>query len=139
MYVIVLSFLLFFLCSLIGYFWHTQSTIRGEFRASGPRSISEGLARRNKKSIIVAIFLVVCVAVLEALVPDVAYWFQDLQTMMGGRLPEWGIVFLESGGGISWGLYVAIIIALILGVFGGTLIGCKQYSRTKSFGLSEVS
>jgi len=138
MYVIVLTFLLFFLCSLIGYYLHTQSSIRSKFRASGPRSISEWLERRNKKGIIVAIFLVVCVAVLEALVPDVAYWLQDFQTRMGSRLPEWGIVFLRSGGGVSWGLYAAVVIALGLGMIGGTLIGCKQYPRTKSFGFSEV-
>ena len=138
MYVIVLTFLLFFLCSLIGYFLHTRSSIQSDFRASGPRSISDWLGKRNKKGIIVALFLVVCVAVLEALVPEVAYWFQDLQTKMGARLPEWGIVFLRSGGGISWGLYGAVLMALGLGMIGGTLFGCKQYPRTQSFGLGEV-
>jgi hypothetical protein len=138
MYFIILAFLLSFFGSLIGYYRHTASGIKSSFSASGPRAISDWLSSRNQKGFVILAILVVFVAFLEALVPDVAYGFQDLQTTMNAALPEWGIVFLSSGGGISWGLYLAILLGFGLGMISGSMMGCKSYTRTQNFGAGQV-
>lgn len=137
MYFIVLAFLAVFFGASVGYYLHTQSQIRSNFRRSGPRAISEWIGGRNKKGLVIALILIVFIALLEAFIPDVGYFVQDLQASVQATLPEQGIVFL-SRGSISWALYLSIFSGFALGVLAGSRLGCAQFSRTSSFGTSEV-
>lgn len=137
MYFIILAFVAVFLASSIGYYSHTQSQVKSNFRTSGPRTISEWIGSRNKKGLLIALILLVIIALLEAFIPDVGYFVQDLQASVQSALPEQGIVFL-SRGSISWALYLTIFSGFALGVLAGSVLGCAQFSRTSSFGTSEV-
>lgn len=137
MYFIVLSSLAVFLAATLGYSWHTDSQIRSTFRTSGPYAISEWISTRNKKGLIVALILIVFIALLEAFIPDVGYFMQDLQSSVQATLPEQGIVFL-SRGSISWALYMSILASFALGVLAGSKFGCTRFARTSGFGIKEV-
>ena len=137
MYFVTLTFLVFLVLSLLGYLMHTQSQIASSHRTNGPRAISEWIEQRNRTGLLILVAILAVVAFLEVLFPEFAYRIQDAQVLLGGGLPEWGIVFFR-GGSISWGFYLAIFLGFALGQAGGTLLGCRRYARTRSFGMGEV-
>lgn len=137
MYFVALTFLSAFALSLAGYFLHTRSQIRSSYDTSGPRTISDWIERRNRTGLLVVFIVLIVFAFVEALIPDFAYSIQDLQTQLNAGLPEWGIIFLQ-GGSISWALYLSLLTGFGVGQAVGTVVGCRQYSRTQAFGFGEV-
>lgn len=99
----------------------------------GPARVAEHLQSRNRVVIGVVAAILVGIALLEVLIPIVHQGLTDLQYEVGYFLnaSPAAVTTLESGGGISWGLYLTILLATVIGVLGGSIWACKSYGATQ--------
>ncbi len=99
----------------------------------GPARIAEHLQSRNRTIIGVVAAILVGIALLEVLIPVVHEGLEDLQFVVGDLLnaSPAAVTTLGSGGGISWGLYLVLLGATVLGVLAGSLWACKSYGSTQ--------
>ena len=99
----------------------------------GPARIAEHLQSRNRTIIGVVAAILVGIALLEVLIPVVHEGLEDLQFVVGDLLnaSPAAVTTLGSGGGISWGLYLVLLGAAVLGVLAGSLWACKSYGSTQ--------
>jgi len=132
-FVFALSFFIVFGLTMA---WITRSDLYGEYLREGPGRISDHLSGRTRVVIGVLAAIIVCVALLEILIPDFHYAMEELQYAVGAYLNAGllGVTSLESGGGISWGLYISVFLGATLGVVLGTWGSCRSFPT-----MSEVS
>lgn len=106
----------------------------------GPARVAEHLQSRNRVVIGVVTGILVGVALLEILLPVVHIALEDLQFIVGDfvNATPAAVLRLESGGGISWGLYLAVFIATVAGVFAGSVWACKSYGATQGIESSQL-
>ena len=99
----------------------------------GPARIAEHLQSRNRTIIGVVAAILVGIALLEVLIPVVHEGLEDLQFVVGDLLnaSPAAVITLGSGGGISWGLYLVLLVATVLGVLAGSIWTCKSYGSTQ--------
>ena len=99
----------------------------------GPARIAEHLQSRNRTIIGVVAAILVGIALLEMLIPVVHEGLEDLQFVVGDLLnaSPAAVTTLGSGGGISWGLYLVLLGATVLGVLAGSIWACKSYGSTQ--------
>ena len=99
----------------------------------GPARIAEHLQSRNRTIIGVVAAILVGIALLEVLIPVVHEGLEDLQFVVGDLLnaSPAAVTTLGSGGGISWGLYLVLLGATVLGVLAGSIWACKSYGSTQ--------
>ncbi len=109
---------------------------RGDIKSmgrQGPARIAEHLKGRNRTVLGVVAAILIGVALLEVLIPVVHEGLEDLQFVVGDLLnaSPAAVTTLGSGGGISWGLYLVLLGAAVLGVLAGSLWACKSYGSTQ--------
>ena len=99
----------------------------------GPARIAEHLQSRNRTIIGVVAAILVGIALLEVLIPVVHEGLEDMQFVVGDLLnaSPAAVTTLGSGGGISWGLYLVLLGATVLGVLAGSIWACKSYGSTQ--------
>jgi hypothetical protein len=128
--IITVFFLLFFLLFFLTAFFLARSNITGPLSYEGPSVVASRLRQRNRMFAGFMVVLVVILAALEVLVPDVHLLLIDLQYAVGdtlGSLPA-GVTKFANGGGLSWGLYLSTTLATYLGGILGAWAGCKQFA-----------
>jgi hypothetical protein len=104
------------------------SDLRETWSHDGPGRIAEYLRSRNRTIAGVVTALAFFLALIEIFIPEFHYIMQDVQYSIGsGRLVA--VVDLDSGGGISWGLYLASLLSIVLGVLIGTKWACTEYGQ----------
>ncbi len=134
-----LYFLLFFLLFAILAYVLTVVKMGGAFAAAGPARVGASLRGRNR--VIVGFFLVVVVivAVLEALIPDVSAAVEDLQYRVGDLVTSSPVMIYETGNGtVSWGLYLAVLIGVFGGLAVGTAAAARRYPVLRGLGLRDL-
>jgi len=116
-----------------------RKDVRGSFLREGPGRISEHLRKRSRVIVGTVVAVLVCVALLEVLIPDVHYSIVEAQYQVGLLLNSGpiGVIDLSSGGGISWALYLAILVGTMGGVVVGTWTGCRELPMMR--GVSPLS
>lgn len=99
----------------------------------GPARVADHLQSRNRVVIGVVAAIVVGIALLEVLIPVVHEGLVDLQFIVGDFLnaSPAAVATLGSGGGISWGLYLAILVSTTIGVLAGSIWACRSYGATQ--------
>ncbi|PEN07933.1 hypothetical protein CRI93_05670 [Longimonas halophila] len=125
-----------FLGTLLIFFGSITIMARGDIKSmgrQGPARVAEHLQSRNRVVIGVVAAILVGIALLEVLIPVVHQGLADLQYEVGYFLnaSPTAVITLGSGGGISWGLYLTILLATVLGVLGGSIWACKSYGATQ--------
>lgn len=126
---VILVFLLsFFVVFLIAVGLLSRKEVRGSFLLEGPGRISEHLRSRSRVIVSAIAALLVCITLLEVLVPDVHFAIVEAQYQVGLLVNSdpIGVIDLGSGGGISWALYLAILVGTMGGVVCGTWLGCRE-------------
>ncbi len=134
-----LAFLLFFLLFAILAYTLTVLKMKGAFVAAGPARVGASLRGRNR--VITGAFLVVLVvvAVLEALIPDVSAAVEDLQYRVGDLVTSSPVMIYETGNGtISWGLYLAVLVGVFAGLAVGTVAAVRRYPVLRGLGLGDL-
>lgn len=134
-----LYFLLFFLLFAILAYVLTVVKMGGAFEAAGPARVGGSLRGRNR--VITGAFLVVLVilAVLEALIPDVSAAMVDLQYRVGDLVTSSPVMIYETGNGtISWGLYLGVLLGVFGGLAVGTAAAVRRYPVLRGLGLRDI-
>ncbi len=118
----------------------TRSDLYGEYLLEGPGRVSDHLSGRTRLVIGVLAAIIVCVALLEILIPDFHYAMEEMQYAVGSFLNAGpvGVTSLGSGGGISWGLYLSILLGSALGVILGTWGACRAFPTMREVTPTEI-
>jgi len=105
----------------------SRKDVRGTYLREGPGRISEHLRKRSRVIVGAILAVLAGVALLEVLIPDVHYTIVEAQYQVGLLLNSGpaGVIDLSSGGGISWALYLAILVGTMGGVIVGTWLACR--------------
>lgn len=129
--------LLFFLPTTIVFFllafFVTRAGVNGPWQREGPGRIVRALRRRNRVILIVAIAFIAVVAILEALLYDFHSLIMGLQYGAGDLLYATPIGTIQlPNGGVSWGLYLSILLGIFCGLILGTYLACRRYAILSS-------
>jgi Trk-type K+ transport system membrane component len=118
----------------------TRSDLYGEYLREGPGRISEHLRSRTRVVIGVLAAVLVCIALLEILIPDFHFLMEDMQYAIGSYLNAGpvGVTDLGTGGGISWGLYLATLLGSATGVILGTWGACRAFPTMRGVTPTEL-
>lgn len=139
--IITVFFLAFFAFFAIVAFAAARSDITGSMSYDGPGAVANKLRQRNRLFVGGILVVAVVLGLLEVLVPVVHLMMMDLQYVVGdalGSIPA-GVFQLTSGGGLSWGLYLSVVLATYAGSIIGAWGGCKQYPPTSHLGLLKLA
>ena len=113
----------------------TRNRIRDDWVRQGPGPIARNIRSSNRLVIGVTFALLVGAALLEAFIPSFHSLLLNLQYDLGEMLliaSPVGIWQNGIGGGISWALYLSILLGVFLGVVVGSWGGCKSYGNTRA-------
>jgi len=118
----------------------TRSDLYGEYLREGPGRISEHLRSRTRVVIGVFAAVLVCIALLEILIPDFHFFMKEMQYAIGAFLNAGllGVADLGSGGGISWGLYLSTFFGTAIGVILGTWGACRTFPTMRGVTPTEL-
>lgn len=105
-----------------------RGDIKGSWSKDGPGRIADRLQSRNRTILGVIAAILIGLAVLEAIIPNFHFLMEDFQYAIGSE--PMGLTTLGTGGGISWGLYLAVLVASLLGVLIGTKSACSAFGTT---------
>ena len=134
--------LLFFLTALIVAsgvaFALTNASLGGPLLREGPGPIARSIRRRNRLFITGAVIFVVLFATLEALVPDLHLAMLDLAYSLAAQEP-FGVITFASGAGVSWGLYLAVVLGTMAGLVVGSFAACRRHEHAGSLRIPELS
>lgn len=103
--------------------------VNGPLRYEGPATIADTLQGTNRKIGSGVLVFCILLAGFEALLPDVHRVMMDLQYVIGDpfRVTPGGVVTFASGAGLSWGLYLSVVIAAYVGAILGAWGACKRF------------
>ena len=133
--IVALSFLLFFLAGGVGAYYATRRGLFGPWAKQGPKYVTDQIASRNRRVLLIALVAVVAVAVVEAVVPAVHEGLLDVQYRIGdgvGAADPVGVATFGSGSGLSWGLYLSTLVGLTVGLVVGSLLACRAGDTVRS-------
>ena len=106
----------------------TARGLRGAWRKEGPGPIAARLRARNRTVLGVVAAVAVVAAVLEALLYEMHQAMLDLQFAVGDRLAfDPVMVYETANGGVSWGLYLGVVLGTFLGLLAGTALAARRY------------
>jgi len=124
-----------FLVFALPLYWSTGRKLEGdEWLRDGPSIISNRLQSRNRTIVAVVALILFILAALESFIPELHFALGDIQYAVGDRWaagPQLYYTF-QSGGGLSLGLYLAILFGVASGVLVGTWASCRRYGATGS-------
>lgn len=131
--ILVLFFLFVFMFATAATMVKARGDISDTWSREGPGRIAEHLRRRNRTILLVTVVLLIVVAFLEAIVPDIHYGLEDMQFVVGDYLnaSPTGVITFGSGAGLSWGLYLSIGFAALAGIWLGTVVACRSFGSTQ--------
>ena len=133
---IVVSLAVFGLAFGITYL-RSSSGIQKTWSHDGAGRIADHLQGRNRTALVIIAVLLVGFAVLEAVIPDFHYVMQDFQYAAGSQRLV-AVTVVGTGGGVSWGLYLAMLFASFAGLPGGAKFACNQYPKTSGIGFGQL-
>ena len=106
----------------------TDRGLKGPWRKDGPGPIAGRLRGRNRAVLGVVAVVLVVAAVLEALVYAMHEAMLDLQYLVGDAMATDPVMVWETArGGVSWGLYLGILLGAFLGLLAGTVVAARRY------------
>lgn len=116
------------------------SDIRGPWSKRGPGRIADTLRRRNRTVLGVVAAILVGLAFLEAIIPAFHLAMIDFQYAVGSylRAGPAAVVSLGTGGGVSWGIYLALFAAALAGTLIGVKSACSSYGATRGISLGQL-
>lgn len=124
----LLYFLLFAIVVGLIAFGLTLRGMSGPWENAGAATVGRRLRSRNRLFAFAVLAVVVVLAVLEGLIPDVSDAVQDLQYFVGDAVgAEPALVYTTGNGTVSWGLYLAVLAGTLGGLLGGTLGAIRRY------------
>jgi hypothetical protein len=106
----------------------------------GPGQIADNLQGRNRTVAGVVAAIVIGVALLEAIIPAFHLLMIDFQYAVGTFMNAGptAVLSLGTGGGISWGLYLAFFIAAFVGTILGVKSACGAYGSTQGISAGQL-
>jgi hypothetical protein len=106
----------------------------------GPGQIAVNLQGRNQVVAGVVAAIIVGIALLEAIIPAFHLLMIDFQYAVGTFMNAGpaAVVNLGTGGGISWGLYLAVFIAALAGTILGVKSACGAYGSTQGISIGQL-
>ena len=120
----VLAFVAALLLLGIAALFSTRGRMTGDLNREGPARIADAMKRRNRVWMIVVVALVVVASLVELFLADYHNALLDLQYDLGGSAFGSADAAL---GGISWLLYLCVLLGALVGVVFGTIAGLKGY------------
>lgn len=123
---------LFFLLALLVFggvaFILTNRGMERRWQREGPARVAGRLHRRNRAVLLVVLAFLVVVAALEAFIYDFHQMMLDLQYAVGDPfLSEPAGVMETALGGLSWGLYLVVLVGALGGLVLGTWLSCRLH------------
>ena len=115
----------------------SKAGIEDTWSHDGAGRIADHLQSRNRTTLFVVAVLLLGFTVLEAFIPDFHYVMQDFQYAVGSQRLV-AVTVIRTGGGISWGLYLAMLFATLSGTLGGTKFACGKYPKTSGIGIWQL-
>lgn len=117
-----------------------RSDISGTWSRTGPGRIADNLRSRNRVVVGVVTAILVGIALLEAIIPQFHAVMLEFQYAVGAYLNATPIAVLSlgTGGGISWGLYLAILISALFGTLIGVKAACAAYGTTQGISWGQL-
>jgi hypothetical protein len=106
----------------------------------GPGRIANNLQGRNQTVAGVVAAVVVGIALLEAIIPEFHVLMIEFQYAIGTVInaDPIAVVNLGTGGGISWGLYLAFFLAAATGTVLGVKSACGAYGSTQGISAGQL-
>jgi hypothetical protein len=117
-------FLAFATLSAAPTFLLTRMRLNSDLRRAGPKPTADALERRNRVLLLIFFGTVVVVAFFEAIVPNLSDAILNFQER-SQNLPGWALLQVGSGR-ISWLLYVAMFMGIVVGLTLGTLWAIRK-------------
>jgi hypothetical protein len=127
--IITFFFLITVLTFFAGAYIATRKGMEGVWAKQGPAQVVKGVRARNRTVLIIALAFLLVVAVLEAFIIELHDMMIELQYAAGDLIRSEPALYVTTAfGGISWGLYMSILLGVAIGMVGGTYMCCRQYS-----------
>ena len=116
------------------------SDISGPWSRRGPGKIADALRRRNRTVLGIVAAILIGLAFLEAIIPAFHLAMIDFQYAAGSylRAGPAAVVSLGTGGGISWGIYFSLFVAVLAGTLAGVKSACAAYGVTRGISLGQL-
>lgn len=117
-----------------------RSDISGTWSRTGPGRIADNLRSRNRVVVGVVAAILVGIALLEAIIPQFHTAMLQFQYAVGAYLntSPIAVISLGTGGGVSWGLYLAILGAALVGSLVGVKAACGAYGSTQGISWGQL-
>ena len=134
-----LYFLLFFLLLFGVAYGLTVWRMGHGLSAAGPARVGAALKSRNRAILLFFVVVLVIIAVMEALIPDVSLALENLQYAVGDLVEsEPALVYQTANGSVSWGLHLGILFGVLGGLALGTLAAIRRYPVLRGLGVRDI-
>jgi hypothetical protein len=133
----LLTFLLFLLLAGGFAFAATNGELSGRLLREGPGPIRRSIRRRNQIALVGVVILLVVVAALESLIPDLHLAVLDVVYTVAAGDPV-GVTTFASGAGLSWGIYLGVLFGALVGLVLGSLLACRRHEHARSLGAAKL-
>lgn len=122
--IFAIAFLVAFLVNFGLLHWR----MRGGWSRDQPSVVGDRLRLGNRILAAIVLGIVVVIALLEMYVPTVGYWVVESQYVVGDRLVQELTFHQPVGSGtLSWGLYLAVFLGILLGAMAGDWAAMRSY------------
>lgn len=128
MILLVYFFLTFVAFALIA-FALTERGLRGPWQKQGPYHVAEQARRRNRIVLIVAAVVAAVSVLMEWFIVDYHERILDAQYGVGDAFGWDPLLIQETAtGGVSWGLYLVLLLGVFAGLVAGTAFAARRYA-----------